>query len=391
MPEAPEAVPEVTEEVPQITEIPEAPEVVPEAAEEIPEAPEVVPEDTEPVTEETEAFPEDTEPVTEDTEIIHEDTEPVTAEVAEETESESSVENMEETSDHPALDAMAQYMSDHNYGLEDAEEYRNDPEWQKLNRDLLIESGMDPADFGGEPVQEIPGTVERVNGVAQELEMGDYEEMVTLEDPDFYKEGEFLQQGLNEYGFNGTCGETTQANTLNKLFETNRFTENNVLDVAVSNNLCEVSMDPDACGGTNTRQFLQLYEKMDEQLGGNKLDVQCFDFENALSPEEVAAQIEGGKMVNVAVDAGCLWDEPQDYVDELGNPVDNIYSDHWIAVTGVNRDAAGNIASFDIVDSGGGETNVSLQKYEEMCFGSDHHGVLDPTTIVVSRKDTQSA
>jgi len=419
-PEDPEAVPEVTEEVPQVTEanpedpeavpetpeeMPETPEVVPEVTEDMPEAPEVVPEtpeempeDTEMVPETPEDMPEDVEVVPEaaeeileDPEVVPEDTEPVTAEVAEETESESSVENMEATSDHPALDAMAQYMSDHNYEKEDAEEYRKDPEWQRLNRDLLIESGLDPADFGGEPAQEIPGSVERVDGVAQELEMGEFEKKVTLENPDFYKNGEFLKQGLNEYGFNGTCGETTQANTINRLFETNRFTENNVLDVAVNNGLCTISPDSNICGATRTDEFLQLYEKMDEQLGGNKLDVQCFDYENALSPEEVAAQLESGKLVNVSVDADCLWDKPQNYVDNYGNPIDALYSDHWITVTGVNRDAAGNVESFDILDSGGGRTNVSLKKYVEMCFGNEYHDVIDPTTIVVSRKDTQNA
>ena len=416
MPESPEEVPEEPEETPESPEeVPEELEVMPESPEEIPapEEPEVMPESPEefpapeepgvmpespeefPAPEEPEEMPESPEEVLEEPEVMPESPEefPVPEEpevVTEDTEPGAPVENIEETSDHPALDAMSQYMSDHNYGIEDAEEYRNDPEWQELNRELLIESGMDPADFGGETLQEIPDAVEKVDGVAQELEMGDYEQMVTLDDPDFYKSGEFLDQGLNEYGFNGTCGETTQANTLNRLFETNRFTENNVLDVAVNNGLCEVSVDPDANGGTNTEQFLQLYEKMNEQLGGNKLDVQCFEYENALSPEVVAAQLEDGKMINVAVDANRLWDYPQDYVDEFGNPVNEIYSDHWISVTGVNRDAAGNIESFNILDSGGGETNVSLQKYEEMCFGSEHHDVIDPTTIVVSRKDTQN-
>ena len=155
----------------------------------------------------------------------------------------------------------------------------------------------------------------------------------------------------------------------------------------MSNGLCEISQDPDASGGTTTEQFCELYEKMDEELGGGKIEVECYDFDNALSAEEVAQQLESGKIVNVAVDARRLWDMPQDYVDEMGNPVNQVYSDHWIEVSGVNRDGNGNIVSFDIVDSGGGETNVSLDKYEEICFGSGHHTVLDPTVVVVSKKD----
>ena len=45
--------------------------------------------------------------------------------------------------DRPALDAMSQYMADHNYGLDDAPEYMNDPEWQALNRDLQEEDGIE--------------------------------------------------------------------------------------------------------------------------------------------------------------------------------------------------------------------------------------------------------
>ena len=329
--------------------------------------------------------------------------------------------------ERPALNAMSEYLSEHNYGLEDADEYRQDPEWQQLNRDLMIESGLDPDSMeevvpgpeeitpeeipsapeeipsgpeeippeevisGPEnvtpgPVEITPEPVERIDGVAQELERGDFETMVELEAPDFYTNGEFLEQAVNEYGFEGTCGETTQANTLNKLFETNQFTENNVLDVAVQNDLCEISLDPAESGGTTTDQFMELYEKMDEQLGGGKIEAECYEFDDVLPMMEIANQLDEGKIVNVAVDSGRLWDMPQDYVDQLGNPVDEIASDHWIAVTGVNRDAAGNLQSFDILDSGGGETNVSADKFGEMVYGSGYHKVIDPTVIVVSKK-----
>ena len=303
-----------------------------------------------------------------------------------ETEPEATSGDVEVLSEHPALDAMSQYMQDHNYGIEDAMEYRQDSEWQRLNNEYLIESGMDPINYGS-GIEQTEGGAEVVDGVSQDLQMGDFETMVSMEDPDFYTTGEFFEQGINEYGFTGTCGETTQANTLNKLFETNKYTENGVLDVAVNNGLCDVSEDPDAAGGTTTENFVELYEKLDEQMGGDKIEVGCYDYDRVLSPEQVAQEIENGSVVNVAVDANRLWDNPQNYVDEMGNPVNELYSDHWIAVSGVNRDSGGKIVSFDIIDSGGGETNVSLNKYIEMCYGNEYHTIKDPTAIVVSRKD----
>lgn len=45
------------------------------------------------------------------------------------------------------MDKMNQYMSEHNYGKEDAEIYKKDPEWQKLNEELLKEDGEDPVEI----------------------------------------------------------------------------------------------------------------------------------------------------------------------------------------------------------------------------------------------------
>ena len=52
-----------------------------------------------------------------------------------------------EDMDSSALDKMNQYMSEHNYGKEDAEIYKKDPEWQKLNEELLKEDGEDPVEI----------------------------------------------------------------------------------------------------------------------------------------------------------------------------------------------------------------------------------------------------
>lgn len=214
----------------------------------------------------------------------------------------------------------------------------------------------------------------------------DFENSVLEGKPDFYDTGSFYEQGINEFGYQGTCGPTSQANALNKLFDTNEFTENKVLNVAVDNNLCSMDSSPENCGGTTTEQFMELYDKMNEQMDG-KIDTQLFEYDNALDVNDVASKLDEGCVLNVAVDANALWDQPRDYVNSMGIPCDDFYSDHWITVTGVQRDELGNVQGFDIIDSGGGVDYVSADKYHEMCFGTDEHRVIDPTAIVVSKKD----
>lgn len=70
-----------------------------------------------------------------------------------------------------------------------------------------------------------------------------------------------------------------------------------------------------------------------------------------------------------------------------GQLASDTYTDHWITVTGVSIDAEGNIDKFDIIDSGGGVDSVDYETYERMCFGEDGREMIDPTCIVVSKKD----
>lgn len=217
-------------------------------------------------------------------------------------------------------------------------------------------------------------------------EYDDFEQSVLEGKPDFYESGSFYEQGINEFGYQGTCGPTSQANALNELLDTNEFTENKVLNVAVDNNLCSMDSSPENCGGTTTEQFMELYDKMNEQLDG-RICTELYEFNNALDVEDVASKLDEGCVLNVAVDAAALWDQPRDYVNSMGIPCDDFYSDHWITVTGVQRDELGNIQGFDIIDSGGGVNYVDADKYHEMCFGTAEHRVIDPTAIVVSKKD----
>ena len=197
---------------------------------------------------------------------------------------------------------------------------------------------------------------------------------------EMFRNGEFFEQGNNEHGFEGTCGETTQANTLNKLLGTNEITENDVLNIAIDKNLCEVDvLDPANSGGTSTEQFMQLYDEMNHRVG-DKLNIELFDYDDALGIDDMESRIENGSVLNIAVDSYELWDQPRDITDTAH------YTDHWISVTGVDRRVDGGIIGFKIVDSGGGESYLDIDKFERCYYGAKDSPVIDPTCIVVSRK-----
>lgn len=279
-----------------------------------------------------------------------------------------------------ALENMDAYMAEHGYGASDYLEYSQDPEWQSLNNDLIA------ADAGIESIQADEGVGQ---AGSESIFLGrvynEFEQSVLEQNPEFYETGKFYEQGVNEFGYQGTCGPTSQANALNQLMDTNVYTENNILSLAKDNGLCDVVEGcPEASGGTTTEQFMDLYEKVSEQSGG-AFRAECFDYDNALNAEEVANKLDQGAVVNVAVDSKTLWGERPEGFDPLNVGQTAEASDHWITVSGVRRDASGDISGFDIIDSGGGENYVSLDKYNDMCFGASEHKVLDPTCIVVEK------
>ena len=214
-----------------------------------------------------------------------------------------------------------------------------------------------------------------------------FEEQVRLDNPEFYETGSFYEQGVNEFGYEGTCGPTSQANAINALFGTNEFTENKVLSVAIENDLCETtSLNPADNGGTTTDQFMELYGKINEKIDG-KLNVERYDFENALSVSEMADKLDEGAVLNIAVDADTLWDVNNHIPGIMGQ---DKATDHWITVTGVDRNPDGSIAGFKLIDSGGGVDYADVDKYERMCFGEPGREMLDPTCIVVSKNNEVS-
>ena len=59
----------------------------------------------------------------------------------------------------------------------------------------------------------------------------------------------------------------------------------------------------------------------------------------------------------------------RDYSDPIGSYTQDFASDHWITVTGARRDEQGNIAGFEIVDSGGGKITFLLNSIKKCVLG----------------------
>ena len=353
------------------------------------------------------------------------------------------------------LQQMSEYMNRHNYGKDDFSTYCQDPEWQRLNNQLLREQEIPPtaeeqrwlymaehnysiADYptysqdpewqrlnaaceenGDIPISVLPYE-DRIDAVIpeQSVDTPDLPETAAVSSGDIPDGMElpadaaelsadavelpadaaelpadaaelptgYYTQGNNEFGYEGTCGPTSIANSMNRLLGTSEFSENDVLTQAVQKDLCDHDL-PDAadCGGTTTDQFVELYEHMNEMSGG-KLDIQRYDFENVLTMEEVAQALDNGSVVNVAVDSATLWGESADGL--MGTLDMSRATDHWITVTGVERGDSGEITGFHIIDSGGGVDFVDAGTYQRMCYGDEELHLTDPTCIVARNRDT---
>ena len=281
------------------------------------------------------------------------------------------------------------YMAEHNYGSMDYLQYSQDPEWQRLHAAYLENPDMPIAvtpydariDAAAETAQ-LPSTpVQEYADVPAPEEMPEVEEPL---DPQDVITG-FYSQGNNEFGFTGTCGPTSIASGANRVLGEMRFTENDVLTEAVQSGLCDVVPgSPADSGGTSTGEFVQLYERIND-LSGDRLNIETFDYDQVLSMEEVAQRLDAGSIVHVAVDADTLWGEST--AGMMGTPDISKATDHWITVTDAVRDEHGAVTGFRVIDSGGGVDYVDAATYQTMCYGSDHLHLDDPTCVVVSRKD----
>lgn len=146
-------------------------------------------------------------------------------------------------------------------------------------------------------------------------------------------------QGWNDQGYEGTCGlVAVEGTALNADVPT---TENDVVDLARTNGLCETGGEPYENGATypTERQALLQELGLDSTIERNQ------------TPEQLAQMVERGDGVIARVNSGQLWgaDDPFD-VGSTG-PAGEYWPDHAVAVTGTVRNE-GQLEGFVVNDSG---------------------------------------
>ena len=203
-------------------------------------------------------------------------------------------------------------------------------------------------------------------------------------------EGMMYAQGNNKLGYQQTCGPTTLANSLNRITDTNRFTENDMVKAAAENKLCSTSGSPENCGLTDTEDIVKLADVVVSPE--ENITTEVYEYDEALSVDELASRLKDPNTVAmVGVDSCTLWDTDKDVTNSsLFNNDGSVYSDHWIMVDGPEFGEDGNLKGFKIVDSGGGESFVDRDKFESMYIGNDNFQINDPTSIIISRSDSNA-
>ncbi|WP_182906769.1 C39 family peptidase [Microbispora sp. H13382] len=136
--------------------------------------------------------------------------------------------------------------------------------------------------------------------------------------------------------FQGTCGICSCEGVLRRFGV--EVSERDLVEHAVTNGLCEVTGNPDTSGATTMEGQARI-------LGDFGVPAHV---EYGHSLEDLAANVEHGRGIIIAANAGELWQDPDSW--EGGRP------NHAVTVTGVARDPSdGSVEGFFVNDSGTGE------------------------------------
>jgi hypothetical protein len=141
-------------------------------------------------------------------------------------------------------------------------------------------------------------------------------------------------QGDNAYGFEGTCGLVSCQDVLGQFGID--VSEQDVVDLAVQNNWCDVSDNPAESGGTSLESWVEILDSYGipaHAESGDTLD-------------DLADRVDSNDGVIVGLNAEAIWGDPMGYLMSGGR------ADHAVTVTGVARDPeTGEVVGFYINDS----------------------------------------
>jgi|GEM_PF-1957604 hypothetical protein len=266
-----------------------------------------------------------------------------------------------EQSELTSYQSISEYMDEHNYGPNDFATYSQDPAWRELHNAASPDYDISAVTNTNEINDDVyPISGERFENVS-------------------------YQQGQNDIGAQGTCGPTSIANSLNRVTESSAYSENDVLHNAMENNLCNKSDDPYVCGGTTTGDVVKIIDNV--KSPESNIHIEVYEYDNALSVNDLALRLNNPHTVAmVGVDSATLWDQRGDVACSGLFQHTEAPSDHWITVDSPIRSESGEVTGFNIIDSGGGVSEVSRDRFESMYMGDAGHTVSDPTAIIISNE-----
>lgn len=196
---------------------------------------------------------------------------------------------------------------------------------------------------------------------------------------DAYLPNAFYRQGQNDYYALGTCGLTSIANAINIITDSTLYTENDVVKVAMDNDLCVKDTFPETMGATQTSDLVQIADILDPE---GFIQVTVYNSQNMLSLDELADLISDPKTAAiVSVDSVAMT------ADDLATRTyknNNSAADHRITVYDCIYDGSGNVTDFKIVDSGFGLDQVSKERFQIMYEGDEIHSIDEESIILLT-------
>lgn len=250
--------------------------------------------------------------------------------------------------------------------------------------DITEDAGNDSEsnNVNSEGTNQVSENVDENNSNSEGTERVDAEKNTFFENASYH-------QGQNDLGALGTCGPTSIANSLNRVSGTSEYTENKVLHNAMDNNLCHKSDNPYSCGGTTTRDVVNIIDNV--KIPESDIHTEVYEYDKALSVDQLADRIDNpGTVAMVGVDSATLWDRRGDVATSGLFQHTDAPSDHWITVDSPIRDENGSVTGFNVIDSGGGVDYVDRDKFESMYMGDAGHTVSDLTAILISNEGEAS-
>jgi len=147
--------------------------------------------------------------------------------------------------------------------------------------------------------------------------------------PQYYENNEFYMQGINLFGYHGTCSEASEANVMNLMFGTD-YTEQDFLDLAIKLGFCTTGTDNVYVNGGQTPvQMVNVLQYMGGTTGF-PVTAQYKVTSQVPDAEECARLMEEGIGVIMAVDSNILWGFTPEQCAAYG--IQYYASDHWIVL-----------------------------------------------------------